>query len=63
MFGRVEDGSQGGFVTVDVDERGEVIQCQHTRRESENNRTLGSEHGVKRTPVGPFYVDAAISSA
>jgi hypothetical protein len=23
---RVEEGSQGGFVTVDVDERGDVIQ-------------------------------------
>ena len=54
---------KGGLVTVDVDERGDIVKRQHARCESENKRPLSGEHGVKLTAVGPFDVDAGISGA
>lgn len=44
--GRVEEGSKGGFVTVDVDERGDIIQRQDAHCESENKLRVAGEHGV-----------------
>ena len=47
---RVEEGSQGGFVTIDVHQRGNVIKRQHAHGESKNKPntvSLADEDAVR----------------